>query len=54
MAIIKQYLCHFEFDPPGCLPIGNGKIGREAWVSDYRRQCVAMLMGLPLTVWTNR
>jgi hypothetical protein len=54
MPILMQYLCHFKSDTSGCLAIGNGKIGRETWVSDYRRQCVAMLMGLPLTVWTNR
>ena len=52
--ILKQYLCHFKSDTPGSLPIRNGKIGRETWVSDYRCQCVAMLMGLPLTVWTNQ
>lgn len=50
MPILKQYLCHFKFDSPRGLPISNRKIGRETRVPDYRCQCVAMLMGLPLTV----
>ncbi len=35
MLTLKQYLCHLEFDTPGSLPIGDGKIGRETRVSDY-------------------
>jgi hypothetical protein len=49
-----MYLSHLEFYTPGGLPIGNGKVGRETGVSDYRRQRIPVLMCQPLTVWTSR
>jgi hypothetical protein len=53
MPILKRYLGHLKSDTPGSLSIGNGKIGRETGVSNYRRQRITMLVGQPLTIWTH-
>lgn len=49
----RTYFGHLEFDAAGSLPIGNGKIGRKAGVSDYRRQRIAVLVRKPLTAWMS-
>ena len=48
------YLGHLESDTSGSLPIGDGKIGREARVSNDGRQGIAVLMYQPIAAWKRQ